>query len=111
MLWLIQRQLKSKNIASRRKAVERLCDAPQPRVLGALSEALNDEDAEVRRLAATALGKLEVEERIEPLLTAVHDRDADVQKAAIMALKRTPDERVSAVSSGSIRSSTSSLPN
>ena len=96
MLWLIQRQLKSKNTASRRKAVERLCDAPQPRALGALREALNDEDAEVRRLAATALGKLEVEERIEPLLTAVRDRDADVQKAAILALKRTSDERVPA---------------
>ena len=37
MLWLIQRQLKSKNTASRRKAAERLCDAPQPRALGALA--------------------------------------------------------------------------
>ena len=59
MLWLIQRQLKSKKTASRRKAVGRLCDAPQPRALAALGEALGDEDAEVRRLAATALGKLE----------------------------------------------------
>jgi HEAT repeat protein len=96
MLWLIQRQLKSKKTASRIKAAERLCDAPQPRALGAMREALNDEDAEVRRLAATALGKLEVEERLEPLLMAVLDRDADVQKAAILALKRTSDERVPA---------------
>src|SRR5208283_3864294 len=96
MLWLIQRQLKSKKTASRLKAIERLCDAPQPRALGALRDALNDEDAEVRRLAATALGKLEVEERLEPLLTAVGDRDADVQKAAMLALKRITDERVSA---------------
>ena len=37
MLWLTHRQLKSKNVASRRKAVERLCDAPNPRALeGAL---------------------------------------------------------------------------
>ncbi len=64
MLWLIQRQLKSKNVASRRKAVERLCDAPNPRALEALREAVDDEDAEVRRLAVTALGKLEVEERL-----------------------------------------------
>ena len=56
MLWLIQRQLKSKNTASRRKAVERLCDEPHPRALGALRQALSDEDAEVRRLVATALG-------------------------------------------------------
>ena len=96
MLWLIQRQLKSKNTASRRKAVEQLCHTPQPGALGALREALDDEDAEVRRLAATALGKLEVEGRIEPLLAALHDRDADVQKAAIQGLKRSTDERVSA---------------
>jgi HEAT repeat protein len=96
MLWLIQRQLKSKNPASRLKAVERLCDEPHPQALGVLCEALNDEEAEVRRLAATALGKLEIAERIEPLLTAVRDRDADVQKAAIQALKRTSDERVPA---------------
>ena len=54
MLWLIQRQLKSKKTASRRKAVERLCDAPHPRALGLLHEALDDEDAEVRRLTAQA---------------------------------------------------------
>jgi HEAT repeat protein len=96
MLWLIQRQLKSKNVASRRKAVERLGDAPNPHALEALSGALGDEDAEVRRLAAAALGKLEDDKRIEPLLTALHDRDADVQKAAIASLKRTSDERVPA---------------
>jgi HEAT repeat protein len=95
MLWLIERQLKSKKTTSRRKAVERLCDAPHPRALAALCQALNDEDAEVRRLAATALGKLEAEERIEPLIAAVRDRDADVQKAAILSLKRASDERVS----------------
>lgn len=96
MLWLTQRRLKSRNVASRRKAVERLCDAPCPRALGALCGALGDEDAEVRRLAATALGKLEDDERLEPLLGALRDRDADVQKAAILGLKRTSDERVPA---------------
>ena len=96
MLWLIQRRLKSKNIASRRKAVERLCRAPELRSLGALRAALADEDAEVRRLAATALGKLEGKGHLGPLLTALGDRDAEVQKAAILALKRTADERVPA---------------
>jgi HEAT repeat protein len=94
MLWLTQRQLKSKNVASRRKAVERLCLAPHPRSLVALSEAIDDEDAEVRRLAAAALGKLENEGRVDPLLSALRDRDADVLKAAMMSLKRTADERV-----------------
>src|ERR1700690_3593645 len=96
MLWLTHRQLKSKNVASRRKAVERLCDTPNPHALKALGGALGDEDSEVRRLAAAALGKLEDNDRVGPLLTALHDRDADVQKAAIMGLKRTTDERVPA---------------
>jgi HEAT repeat protein len=94
MLWLIQRQLKSRNTTTRRKAAERLCDAPRPHALGALRDALGDEDAEVRRLVATALGRLEEEGRLEPLFRALHDRDADVQKAAILALKKTSDERV-----------------
>jgi HEAT repeat protein len=96
MLWLIQRQLKSKNGATRRKAAERLCDAPDSHALRALDDALGDEDAEVRRLAATALGKLEEEGRLEPLFRALRDRDADVQKAAILGLKKTSDERVPA---------------
>ncbi len=96
MLWLTQRWLLSSNVASRRKAVGRLCDAPHPRALGALRKAIKDEDAEVRRLAATALGKLEEPNRVEPLLEALHDRDADVLKAAILALKRVADERVPA---------------
>jgi HEAT repeat protein len=94
MLWLTQRRLKSKNVASRRKAVEGLCNAPRPRALGVLSAALEDEDAEVRLLAATALGKLEDEGRLDPLLAALRDADADVVKAAIPGLKRTSDERV-----------------
>ena len=96
MLWLTQRQLKSKNTASRRKAAERLCDAPRPHALGALRDALGDEDAEVRRLVATALGRLDEEGRLEPLFRALRDRDADVQKAAILALKKSSDERVPA---------------
>ena len=96
MLWLTQRRLKSSNVASRRKAVERLCNVPSLRALGVLSGALEDEDAEVRRLAATALGKLEDDERLGPLLGALRDRDADVLKAAILGFKRTSDERVPA---------------
>ena len=94
MLWLIQRQLNSKNVASRRKAMERLCLAPQPRDLDTLGQALKNKDAEVRRLAAAALGKLEVKGRIKPLLGALLDRDPSVQMAAILALKRSTDERV-----------------
>jgi HEAT repeat protein len=94
MLWLTQRVLRSKNTAARRKAVEQLCDKPRSGSRRVLQKALSDEDAEVRRLAAQALGKLEDERCIEPLLAALRDRDADVVKAVILALKQTPDERV-----------------
>lgn len=94
MLWLTKRQLKSKDAAARRKAVEKLCQTPHPRAFRALRASLADEDAEVRRFAATALGKLEDERCLEPLLEALRDRDAGVLKAAILALKRSSDERV-----------------
>jgi HEAT repeat protein len=55
---------------------------------------LNDTDAEVRRLAATALGKIEEDGCVEPLLKALHDRAPGVQTAAIVALKRVADERI-----------------
>ena len=94
MLWLTQRQLKSKNAASRRKAVEQLGADPHPRSLRALASALGDEDAEVRRLAATALGKLEDDRSVEPLLGALRDREPEVLKAIILAFKRAADSRI-----------------
>jgi HEAT repeat protein len=94
MLWLIRRQLRSKNTAFRRKAAEQLCGSPNANALGALSEALKDEDADVRRLAATALSKIEDEARIEPLLVAIRDHDADVQVAAITGLRKILDGRI-----------------
>jgi hypothetical protein len=48
MLWLIERQLKSKKAASRRKAVECHCEAPQPPALEVLRKALNDEGVTCR---------------------------------------------------------------
>jgi HEAT repeat protein len=91
-LWLTQRRLNSGKATTRRKALERLCQRPRPKALGALKLALQDQDAEVRRLAATALGKLEIEERIDPLLHALGDSDSEVQKAAILSLKRSSSE-------------------
>jgi len=94
MLWLIQRQLKSRKAEVRRQAVQQLCDSPSERSFSALRRALSDPDTEVRRLAAVGLGKLEDERTPEPLLGALHDRQPEVQKAAIAALKRSKDERV-----------------
>ena len=82
-LWFSQ--LKSKNVDTRRKAVEELCAKPD---LKLLKQALDDEDTDVRRLAATGLGKLREDACLEPLLQAVRDPQPEVQKAAIPGLKR-----------------------
>src|SRR5689334_21415348 len=89
MLWLFGRQLKSKNPAVRRKAVAQLGQGP--RSIRILALALADEDREVRRLAAMALGKIEDEDCLEPLKAAIQDQDSEVVKAAILALKKTPN--------------------
>jgi HEAT repeat protein len=94
MHWLTQRQLKSKQAETRRKAAAQLGRVPVPGDLKPLSEALGDEDAEVRRLAATALGRLEAADRVEPLLGVLSDRDPEVLKAAVLGLKRAVEERV-----------------
>jgi HEAT repeat protein len=94
MLWLTQHQLKSKNVETRRKALEELGRSPPPRALPALRAALDDEDAEVRRLAAAALGRMDDERKLDSLLVALNDRNAEVVKAAIVGLKNTTGERV-----------------
>lgn len=76
--------------------MQELCGSPTPRALPALHHALGDEDVEVRRLAVTALTRLEDERRLEPLLAALHDRDPEVLRIAIGALKRFNEERVTA---------------
>lgn len=93
MLWLILRQLKSRNAAARRQAAEQLAQTPRRGAFRGLRSALEDEDPQVRSAAALALGKLEEEECLEPLLGALRDRDPEVIKAAILALKKIPAEK------------------
>ena len=94
MLWFFKLQLNSKNAETRRRAVEQIGAARDPRSVGCLVETMRDSDGEVRRLAVTALGKLDSAERVEPLLVALDDPDPQVQQAAIIALKRVEDDRV-----------------
>jgi HEAT repeat protein len=97
MLWLTLRQLKSKQAAARRRAAEALCQSPTSRAFDALTTALaEDEDPDVRRHVATAIGKLEIEEerRVEALLNGLRDQHPDVLKAVLAGLKNARDERV-----------------
>ena len=54
---------------------------------------LKDRNAEVRREAASALGKLGNPESIEPLAKVLDDMDGDVREAAAIALSKTRDRR------------------
>src|SRR5215469_10920831 len=95
MFWLTTRQLKSGSLNSRKKAAKELWREANPRALEALSTAvLSDPDVEVRQIAASALGRLPVPERVEPLMKALHDKESEVIKSALLALRRAADERV-----------------
>jgi HEAT repeat protein len=95
-LWLVKFRLRATNPAHRRSAAQKLCAKPVPQAIPLLTEALKDQDAEVRRLAVTALGMLDDDARIAPLLSALQDRDTEVQKAAITGTKRLTGAQSSA---------------
>jgi HEAT repeat protein len=95
MFWLTARQLKSGGAKARMKAAKELWREANPRALDVLAEAVvNDPDPEIRQVAASALGRLQVPGRIEPLLKALKDPDSEVLRSALLALRRVPDEGV-----------------
>jgi HEAT repeat protein len=95
MLWLTLRQLRNGTAGTRKEAAQDLYRDPNPSALSALAAAtLTDPDAEVRRLAAAALGRLGHPDRYEPLLKALRDKEPEVVKSAMSGLKRATDERV-----------------
>jgi len=95
MLWLTMRQLKSGTTGSRKKAAKALWREANPRTLNALTRAvLSDPDPEVRQIAASALGRVQVPGRVEPLLKALEDKEPDVVRSAVLGLRRVNDEKV-----------------
>jgi len=53
---------------------------------------LNDEDSDVRRSAAYALGKIRNEAAVEALLQALNDEDSDVRRSTAYALGKIRNE-------------------
>ena len=95
MFWLTKQQLKSGNAKARKKAAQELWTEANPRALGVLADAaLTDPDPEVRQVATSALGRLHVPERLDPLVKALRDEDPEVVKSAMFGLRRTNDEKV-----------------
>ena len=54
----------------------------------ALVETLKDSDADVRKQAAWALGRIRSEQAVDGLIAAMRDSDQEVRKQAIWALGR-----------------------
>jgi HEAT repeat protein len=72
------------------RALEKLQKKIQdPRIVGALLQALKDSEANLRAAAASALGNSNDEKRINPLLKAFNDPAALVRAAAAAAIGKT----------------------
>ena len=95
MFWLTMRKLRSGTAGARKKAAQELWREANPRALSVLTDAaLTDPDADVRQVATSALGRLRVPERFEPLMKALQDREPDVVRSAVLGLRNANDERV-----------------
>jgi HEAT repeat protein len=71
--------------------------AGDSRTVSALAEALEDEDAQVRRLALEALGQAESDDAVEPIIARLDDPDPLVQRAAEATLLQLGDMAVPAL--------------
>src|SRR5206468_9876146 len=95
MLWLSMQKLKSGSARARKKAAQELWREANPRALsGLVDAALSDPDTDVRQVATSALGRLRIPERLEPLMKALQDREPDVVNSAVVGLRGVNDERV-----------------
>jgi len=68
-------------------------DTPDPRVIRGLIEALRDQSPEVRKEAASALGRVGDSTAVMPLASALSDANPEVRAAAAGALARYRDAR------------------
>ena len=74
-----------------------------PAVVAALTDALKDSDAEVRKTAMQALIRLRSAVAFEPLVSALKDSDAEVRQQAAFGLGQLRDPRASAALAGALR--------
>src|SRR5215813_7800449 len=95
MFWLTMRKLRSGSAGARKKAAQELWREADPRALEGLTHAaLSDPDADVRQVATSAIGRLRVPERLDPLLQALKDREPEVVRSAVLALRGANDDRI-----------------
>jgi HEAT repeat protein len=93
-LWNTLR-LKSNSPEVRRKALESLDAAKDPRSLEPLVAGLRDEDAQVRCAAVKGLEQIKNEQSVAALANALKDPSSDVREAAAAALGQLGDAAIS----------------
>ena len=91
MQWRPLMQLKSGNPQTRRQAVEKLSRAPNSKIVEAVLPLLRDRDLDVRKVAATALGKLKDDRAGALLAAALQNPSAGVRLKAAAAQKASPE--------------------
>src|SRR4051794_4226624 len=95
MLWLSMQLLKSGTAKTREKAARELWRDRNPRALSGLADAaLSDPEMTVRQVATAALGRLEIPERLDPLMQVLNDREPEVVRSALLSLRGVKDDRV-----------------
>ena len=65
----------------------------EKRNINRLIKTLSDNDVELRRRAASALGEIGGEESVEPLIQLLGDSDVELRKKAVFALGEIGDEK------------------
>lgn len=92
MLWWTLQQLKSKDAATRKQAVEMLGNGQGKRVVEPLARSLKDPDESVRQAAAEALVRIG-RAAFEPLIEMLNDADWSVRSLTVVILGRIGDPR------------------
>src|SRR3989454_5507964 len=93
MKWWTFQQLKSRNAATRKEAVDRLGADGGPQAVKNLLALTMDPDREVRKAVMQALGRVKGEDVLPPLMSALHDPDGEVREAAVVSLTQIGDRR------------------
>ena len=93
MLWWTLQQLRSADVSTRLRAVDKLADDSSLKAGEGLIAAFADKDETVRKAAAKALASTRNDLFLQPLTRALRDRDEHVRESAADALRqlRNPD--------------------
>ena len=91
MEWWLSMQLKSGNPQARRQAVEKLSRALNLKIVEAVLPLLRDRDLDVRKAAATALGKMKDDRAGAFLVAVLQNPSAGVRLEAAAAQKASPE--------------------